>query len=327
MGANESPPGVSIIVAVRNMESTIGRCVESLLALDYPSKEIIIVDDESTDSTPEVLSCYPVRTLRIKNEGVSGARNEGVRLASHEYIAFTDADCYVDRDWLSRLVKRFDDPKVGAVGGYVDFEKRGIIASAISIEYARRFNKRGNETRSVACISAAFRKTALQTVGGFRKLGGQLVGGEDIDLSYRIIEAGWRLVYEPTAVVHHGGDEMARGMVRRNFRNAVVSVVIYRNHDAAREDRFFDSRLTLQPIVFGASMAALLGALAIHWPYWLVFLAPPLLWNLSLAWETARETSRPLSILVVPPVFFARSAIFFVGALWGVVESRLADMA
>ncbi len=313
-------PRVSIVVAVRNMEETIGRCIESLINLDYPDKEIIVVDDGSTDQTPTILQRYPIRMLRIENSGVSAARNAGIEIGNGEIVAFTDGDCYAERAWLDRLVRRFQDPTTGGVGGYVDFEREGVIAAAISIEYEERLALRQKSTQSIACINAAFRRDALLLVGKFRRISGELVGGEDIDLSYRIREKGFSLAYDSEAIVHHDGKEMSRGLLKRNFRNAVVSMAIFRNHKIAWRDPFFGWSLKAQPLIFAlclisAALAFLLGS-----SFWGVFMVPSILWHFPLGVKTARVVTKPLALVVVPLVFFVRSAILFGGAVWGILK-------
>jgi len=310
-------PQVTVIVAVRNMERTISQCVESLLQVDYPYRQIIVVDDGSTDSTAEIVSRYPVKIVRIKNSGVAEARNVGVNLSGGEIVAFTDGDCYVERDWLAQLVRRLDDETVGGVGGYVDFERSGIVATALSLEYKSRFIQRGRMTQSIACISAAFRKNVLISVGGFRRLAGQKVGGEDIDLSYRILSAGYRLAYEAKAIVHHDGFEMSRGIVKRNFRNAAVSVAIFREHRQAWTDPFFGRSVISQPIVFGFAVTAAAILVAVGWPPGLLLLVLPFLLGLPHGVRTAIEMRRLSAVAVVPAVLCVRSAAILAGAVWG----------
>jgi cellulose synthase/poly-beta-1,6-N-acetylglucosamine synthase-like glycosyltransferase len=299
------------------MERTIERCLESILKTGYPNKEVVVVDDESTDRTTELLRKYPVRLIRVPHGGVSAARNAGLAQSEGDILAFTDADCYVDTDWLDELVKPFEASSNAGVGGYVDFEKTGIVATALSIEYGERFRGREAATTSVACINAAFRKEALKKVGGFRQVARESVGGEDIDLSYRLVEAGFRLTYTPRAVVHHDGREMSSKIVRRSFRNAVVSIAIFRKHRVHKDDRFFGFKLKAEPFVLGLSLLGALLTGVLGGSLWPVFLLLPLLWNAPLGVKTCVELSRLSPLIIVPAVFLVRSGAFLAGACWG----------
>ena len=85
---------ISVIVPVRNNEEMIGDCIESLLAQDYPKEdyEIIVVDNNSTDKTTDIIKKYPVKYLHEEKTGRGIARNTAVKTAFGEIIAFTDSD-------------------------------------------------------------------------------------------------------------------------------------------------------------------------------------------------------------------------------------------
>ena len=93
--ASEPAPFVSVIVPVRNGERTVADCLTSLLELDYPtdSREILVVDNGSTDRTAEIVQRLPVTYLLEERVGRSHARNRGIEASSSELLAFIDADC------------------------------------------------------------------------------------------------------------------------------------------------------------------------------------------------------------------------------------------
>jgi hypothetical protein len=112
-------PRVTVVVASYNAATTLRACLESLLHLDYPDFEILVIDDGSTDETPRITAEFPqVRTLRhVTNLGLSVARNLGITAATGDVVAFTDADCRADRDWLRLLVVGLLDLRVEGIGG------------------------------------------------------------------------------------------------------------------------------------------------------------------------------------------------------------------
>ena len=109
----EDKPDISVIIPAYNEEDTIGECLMSLEDLDYPSEklEIILINDGSGDNTKNVMSNYDqkLNPVLLETDGVgpSKARNIGLDYAKGEYVAFIDADCAVDREWLNELLKGF----------------------------------------------------------------------------------------------------------------------------------------------------------------------------------------------------------------------------
>ena len=103
MGSTAKLPLVSVIIPVRNDPTNLARCLEALHASDYPASEVIVVDDGSTDSTPEVACRYGVRLLQLgSSSGPGAARNHGAHHARYPYLFFIDADVCVQPDTLRR---------------------------------------------------------------------------------------------------------------------------------------------------------------------------------------------------------------------------------
>ena len=97
-------PKVSVVVCVYNGERTMDACLASLEKLNYPNYEVLVVNDGSTDSTREIAEGYDyIRLINQENKGLSEARNVGIEATTGEIIAFTDADCMADPDWLTHL--------------------------------------------------------------------------------------------------------------------------------------------------------------------------------------------------------------------------------
>lgn len=117
-------PSVSIVIPVKDRADDLRNCLTSIQALNYPQDklEVVVVDDGSSDPTPEVAKEFGA--LLIASGAVAGgpalARNKGAAVAGGEILAFIDSDCTASADWLAELLPVFDDPKVAAVGGWVD---------------------------------------------------------------------------------------------------------------------------------------------------------------------------------------------------------------
>ncbi len=114
-------PFVSVIIPVLNEERVIRECLNSLVELDYPPerREILVVDNGSTDRTAEIIKTFPVRYLWEERRGASAARNKGIEASKGEILTFTDADCVVTTGWLREVVKAIDEEGVGGVAGEV----------------------------------------------------------------------------------------------------------------------------------------------------------------------------------------------------------------
>ena len=222
---------VSVVVPAYNASRTMERCIESLLALaeNSPRHEIIIVDNGSDDDTAEIIRKYPGITLVEEKavRGPSAARNAGVRAATGDIIAFTDADCVVTPDWLVHGVAPLEDPCVCGVAGII----RGVEPKNEIQEWMNSRNildakaALANPFRPyVQTANAFFRREDFWKVDGFDT---GLMCGEDCDLSWRILEATkGRLGLASEAVVFHDHRCSVRGLFRQSSKNACASAYL-----------------------------------------------------------------------------------------------------
>jgi glycosyltransferase involved in cell wall biosynthesis len=212
-------PTVSVIVAAYNAEATIDDCVRSLLELRYPpeSVELRVVDNGSNDTTVDVLERYGDRIVLMheSKRGPAAARNAGVAAASGEVIAFTDADCVVDRGWLEHLVVPLQDPRVAIAGGAIRARASGNEIERFG-EEIHDHRRAIEDLRPPYAISMnwASRRELLRELGGFDE---RFLRGQDVDLSYRAIEAGYELAFAVGAVVHHRNEDTLAGLFREGF--------------------------------------------------------------------------------------------------------------
>jgi glycosyltransferase involved in cell wall biosynthesis len=226
-------PRVSIIVPVYNGELTIGECIESILSLSYPAAqvELLIVDNASTDTTAAILARYADRAtiLREETRGPAAARNRGLRSATGEVIAFTDADCIVDAGWLAKIVAPLDDPGVGIAGG-------SILATQ-PCNPVEKFGERIHDHRMAIefdsppyaiTMNWASRRQVIDEVGLFDEA---LLRCEDCDLAYRIVAAGYRIVHVPDAVVHHRNEHTFSGLMAEGYAHGLHSIPLLRKHE------------------------------------------------------------------------------------------------
>jgi len=201
---NSGLPFVSVVVPAYNEHETIAGCIEALLAQDYPAdrREIIIVDNNSTDDTADIIQQYPVTLLHERKIQTSyAARNRGIRHARGEIVAFTDADCIPSPGWLTHLVAGFSQPSVvGVTGVMAPVATSGLISEFI----ASADPVRSRETEGlwyIATSNVAFRRQALLDVGLFKA---ELTTGGDVDLGFRMqLDGHGQIVPAPQGLVQH----------------------------------------------------------------------------------------------------------------------------
>ncbi|MDP9176686.1 MAG: glycosyltransferase [Gemmatimonadota bacterium] len=227
-------PRVSIIVPVYNGQRTIEECVESIFAQSIPGIDIqlLLIDNASSDRTSTILDRYRDRAtiLHEATRGPAAARNRGLKNATGDIIAFTDADCVVHRDWLSRLIEPLRDDAVGIAGGAIlarkpcnaveEFGER-IHDHRMAIEY--------DSPPYAITMNWASRKSVIEEVGPFNE---ELLRCEDCDLAYRIVEAGYRIVHEPAAVVYHRNEQSLAGLIAEGYAHGYHSIPLLRKHEA-----------------------------------------------------------------------------------------------
>jgi GT2 family glycosyltransferase len=209
-------PAVSVVVCAYNAAFTLEETLSGLMALDYPEYEVIVVNDGSTDETESIARRYDVRLITTANRGLSAARNTGLDASTGEIVAYLDADAHPDRHWLRYLVTTFEDTGYEAVGG-------PNIAPAGDGELAECFsNAPGNPTHvmlsdrvaeHIPGCNMAFRRDALASLGGFDER--FRVAGDDVDVCWRIQDAGGTIGFSPAAVVWHHRRNSVRAFWRQ----------------------------------------------------------------------------------------------------------------
>ncbi|MBM3157701.1 MAG: glycosyltransferase [Chloroflexi bacterium] len=206
----------SVVVITRNRAPWVRICLEHLYRQDYRPFEVLVVDSSSNEETQAVLAAFPsVKSLRIPNgrNNMPQARNLGIQHAHGEIIAFLDDDSYAYCDWLTHLLKHYQDPRVGGVGGRLIDPLRppmgnrvGYLSAFPRIELTANFvidTEQPIEVHHLSGGTMSFRKRVLQDIGGFDPCYGGGNQGEETDMCRRVKAAGYCLIYEPNAVVDH----------------------------------------------------------------------------------------------------------------------------
>ena len=197
-------PRISVIVCSYNGSRTIRDTLEALRQIEYPDFEVIVVDDGSTDGTAAIARDYGARVISTENRGLSSARNTGLRAATGSIVAYTDDDAYPDPHWLQYLAATFAAGDwVGVGGPNIPPRGDGPIAESVAQAPGGPIHVliSDREAEHIPGCNMAFRKTALEAVGGFDVR--YRAAGDDVDLCWRLQEAGGRIGFSPAAMVWH----------------------------------------------------------------------------------------------------------------------------
>lgn len=219
-------PPITVLITAYNEERNIGTKLEQTLALDYPSGrlEIIVASDGSTDRTDEIVRSFAGRGVRlVRVDGRAGkteAQNRAVREARGDIIVFSDATTRYERDALRMLVRNFADPEVGAVSGRYEYSNpTGASIGVGSIIFWKYENliktlqsRIGTITGCCGCIYSVRRDL-------YQPLPADIIS--DLCEPLKVLEHGYRIVFEPRAVAYEETTEEASEEFNMRVRVAV----------------------------------------------------------------------------------------------------------
>lgn len=197
-------PKVTVLVCSYNGSATIDETCRHLLEVDYPDYEVLIINDGSTDQTPQIVSKYPFRVITVENGGLSRARNIGLEHATGQIVAYIDDDAYPDPHWLRYLAWKFMTTDHVAIGGpnippagdsftadCVAHGPGGPTAVLLTDELAEH----------IPGCNMAYRRDKLRAIGGFDTR--FRIAGDDVDVCWSLLERQWTIGYHPSAMVWH----------------------------------------------------------------------------------------------------------------------------
>jgi glycosyltransferase involved in cell wall biosynthesis len=306
---------VSIIVPAYNAAQTIQDCLNTLFqqSVERDCYEIIVVDDGSTDATPDIVTSYSsVRLIRQANAGPAVARNRGAQEARGEILLFTDADCVPAHDWIERMIapfQRSDVKIVGVKGTYLSCQ-RALTARFVQLEYEDKYRRmaRFEYIDFIDTYSAGYRRDVFLTNGGF-DTSFPTASVEDQEFSFRLARRGHKMVFVPEAHVYHLGhaDTLSK-YLRKKFKIGYWKVLVHKWHpDKMLADTHTPQMLKIQLLLAAVFAILLMGGMVWH-PLWWGALAVGscfLLTTLPFVWRALRQDVTVA--LLAPALLFLRA--------------------
>ena len=262
-------PTVSIVIPVLDRAGELQRCLASIGSIDYPKEklQVIVVDDGSCDDSAAVARSMGALVVSSggTRRGPAAARNVGAAQASGELLAFIDSDCSASAGWLADLVPLFRDGQTAAVGGRVDgmcsasaVDRYEAVMSSLSLGSRERFGNSGDDTFYLPSCNLLVRRQVFLSVGGFES---SMHVGEDVDLTWRMRDAGWTIAYLPSGSILHEHRSTLKSFMSRRFDYGTSEGMLQKLHPRRRK------KFVLPPMLGIVLALALLAPLC----GWLLF--------------------------------------------------------
>ncbi|MCJ7619161.1 MAG: glycosyltransferase family 2 protein, partial [Anaerolineae bacterium] len=277
MDGQSDLPLVSAIVATRNEEAFIGKCLDSLAAQEYPAAllEVLVVDGRSTDRSREVVSAKQERMPHLRlldNERriSPAAFNIGIRESGGQVVMIISAHCYLAPDYVSSCVEYLGKTDADCVGGPIETIGETDTARAIALAMSSpfgvgdalfRYSEREQYVDTLAF--GAYRREVFDRVGLFDE---ELVGSEDDEFNYRLRSHGGKLLLTPAIRSFYYGRGSFAALCRQYFRYGLGKVRAVAKHPRLVRLRHFI------PALFVASLA-LSALLSVFSPWFALLLA------------------------------------------------------
>lgn len=314
----------SVIVPTYNSRGTIASCLEALLHQSMPPSEyeIIVVDDGSTDGTEEIVKKYDVKYLSQPHRGPAAARNLGVAHAAGDIVLFTDADCVPAADWIKKMSLPFEDDEIVGVKGAYQTRQRELMARFVQLEYEDKY-ERMRKNRWIDFIdtySAGYRRDVLLANDGF-DTGFPGASVEDQELSFRLAKRGYKMVFQPEAIVYHRHATDLTSYVRKKFRIGYWKVRVHARHPQkiasdSHTPQVLKVQVGLMPILIAALFLSIGGALP-----WDAFGAVLVIFGLTALPFCVRVITRDRAVGIVSPfLLLVRASALAAGLAVGVIS-------
>lgn len=251
-------PFVSILIPTLNVGHTIGDVLNSLFNLRYPNDkyEVIILDSFSSDDTKDIALKYPLKFYQIKGTPPV-VYNFILNKIKGDFIALADGDAIVDENWLNCLMDCFNEPDIKGAGGLcLTWNKDKLVPRSIGYELQDRYERMPSEISRIATMNVIYKKDVIQEVGGFNE---KLPIAYDTDIGHKIKGRGYRIIFEPSAIVYHFNRPTLKSFYKQQYiYGKNVPKLYLKNRKIARGDEVTNLWMNSQPFIYSILLVSLI---------------------------------------------------------------------
>lgn len=325
--SQKEPPLISVVIPAHNEEGYLARCLDSLLAQDYPQEkvEIIVVDGMSTDRTREIASSYArtypnLKVITNPKRVAPVGLNIGVREAQGEFIARLDAHSWVENDYLSKCLTYLKRSGEENVGGPVIHIGENLLGKAVALASQSRFGlggakfRRSQQEEHVDTVFPGFfQRSTIEHLGFFDE---DLLRNQDIAFNFKIRKNGGNILLTPAIKVYYYTRPTVVSLLRQNFLTGYWNVKTALKYPGSLSQRHFVPLLFVGSLLLSFLLALLMPA---RYPLLVVILAAYFISALSFAFSHALEEGTIyffLLLAVFPLIHFS----YGLGSLWGIIS-------
>ncbi|MFH0929167.1 MAG: glycosyltransferase [Candidatus Aenigmatarchaeota archaeon] len=253
---------ISVVVSTYNSENLLPRLLKSLVAQDYRNKEIIVVDDGSTDRTVEAAKKFKnVKVFSRKHMGPAAQRTFGAKAAKGDIVFFTDSDCVAPKGLLKGIAMNFQKHDIAGCGGtYKTLNKKSSVARFVGYEIGWRHSKQVGYTDFLGTYCCAYKRDIFLKFGGFNPTF-KTASGEDPELSFKIFSGGHKLLFDKTLFVWHSHPNSLKKYLKQQFYRAYWRVSLYNKHPKKMGGDVYTGReIPYSPIMMAAFIFSLFSS-------------------------------------------------------------------
>lgn len=311
---------ILFIVSLFNDAPYIEHCLQAILdQKEKTEMDIVVVDDGSRDNSylkaRKFAQHHPqIQVIHQENRGQASALNRGLKeIGNHQFIAFVESDVQIEKDWLSKNLKNFSDPRVAAVGGILSpFVQDKWIARLVGYEVEYKMQGQHRFPRHLTSANIIYRTAVFGKIGRFRE---NLINASfDGEFNQRLIKAGWRLYFNPQAHAKHHYKPTLSSFLKRTYAYARFRPYL-RLESSYPYDQIIKFQIIILVLiillapVFLLNKAVGAGLYLSLFILYLILTLPPILWTVKNKEDTV--------ILALPLVSIPRNLVALAGLFLG----------